>query len=224
MQYWWKQDWTMLCCPRCSLLSTILNNVVAPDSGSTILFNIVDKCEQRGQQIAKTLFNPVEQRALRFLPCRLFYLYNNCDITFVNVFIVSHPVNFFCGFFQQSVDRLFSHESVLSHESVYYTRQEKIRLLQYWSKQGWTMFWCPHCSQLSTIFNNNVTPDSGSTVVFNIVDKWTTWAAKHCSILLSSRFGVFCRVCSPVIYMLVIIVGPKIHIKFTIEISISKTP
>jgi hypothetical protein len=121
----------MLCCPRCSLLSTILNNVVAPDSGSTILFNIVDKCEQRGQQIAKTLFNPVEQRALRFLPCRLFYLYNNCDITSVTVFILSHPVNFFCGFFQQSVDRLFSHESVLSHESVYYTRQEKIRLLQY---------------------------------------------------------------------------------------------
>jgi hypothetical protein len=119
----------MLCCPRCSLLSTILNNVVAPDSGSTILFNIVDKCEQRGQQIAKTLFNPVEQRALRFLPCRLFYLYHNCDITSVTVFILSHPVNFFCGRkpehpektydFQQSVDRLFSHESVLSHESAY---------------------------------------------------------------------------------------------------------
>jgi hypothetical protein len=27
-----------------------LNNIVTPDSGSTILFNIVDKCEQRGQQ------------------------------------------------------------------------------------------------------------------------------------------------------------------------------
>jgi hypothetical protein len=50
MHYWWKQDWTMLCCPHCSQLSTILNNIVTPDSGSTVLFNIVDKCEQRGQQ------------------------------------------------------------------------------------------------------------------------------------------------------------------------------
>jgi hypothetical protein len=32
------------------LLSTILNNVDTPDSSSTLLFNIVDKCEQRGQQ------------------------------------------------------------------------------------------------------------------------------------------------------------------------------
>jgi hypothetical protein len=50
LQYWWKQDWTMLCCPHCSQLSTMLNNIVTPDSGSTILFNTVDKCEQRGQQ------------------------------------------------------------------------------------------------------------------------------------------------------------------------------
>ena len=33
-----------------SQLLTILNNIVTPDSGSTILFNIVDKCGQRGQQ------------------------------------------------------------------------------------------------------------------------------------------------------------------------------
>jgi hypothetical protein len=50
LQCWWKQDWTMLCCPHCSQLSTILNNTVTHDSGSTILFDIVDKCEQRGQQ------------------------------------------------------------------------------------------------------------------------------------------------------------------------------
>jgi hypothetical protein len=33
-------------------LFTVVNNIeiVTPDSGSTILFNIVDKCEQRGQQ------------------------------------------------------------------------------------------------------------------------------------------------------------------------------
>ena len=31
----------MLCGPHCSQLSTILNNIVTPDSGSTILFNTV---------------------------------------------------------------------------------------------------------------------------------------------------------------------------------------
>ena len=31
-------------------INNIENNIVTPDSGSTILFNIVDKCEQRGQQ------------------------------------------------------------------------------------------------------------------------------------------------------------------------------
>jgi hypothetical protein len=45
-----QQDWTMFCCPRCSHLSTILNNVVEPESGVTILFNIVDSYEQCGQQ------------------------------------------------------------------------------------------------------------------------------------------------------------------------------
>jgi hypothetical protein len=31
-------------------LSTILNNIVEPESGVTILFNTVDNCEQCGQQ------------------------------------------------------------------------------------------------------------------------------------------------------------------------------
>jgi hypothetical protein len=49
-------------------------------------------------------------------------LYNNCDITFLTMFILTHPVNFPYGRkpehlekthdFRQSVDRLFSHESV----------------------------------------------------------------------------------------------------------------
>jgi hypothetical protein len=51
------------------------------------------------------------------------YLYNNWDITFLTVFILTHhPANLHCGRkpehpekthdFRQSVDRLFSHESV----------------------------------------------------------------------------------------------------------------
>jgi hypothetical protein len=40
----------MFCCPRSSQLSTILNNIVEPESGVTTLFNIVDNCEQCGQQ------------------------------------------------------------------------------------------------------------------------------------------------------------------------------
>jgi hypothetical protein len=31
------------------------------------------------------------------------------------------------------------------------------------------MFCCPHCPQLSTFFYNIVTPDSGSTILFNII-------------------------------------------------------
>jgi hypothetical protein len=46
---------------------------------------------------SKTLFNPVKQRAQRFYACRLVYLYNNCDITFLIVFILTHPVNFPVG-------------------------------------------------------------------------------------------------------------------------------
>ena len=38
------------CCPRCSHLSTVLNNTVEPESGVTILFNIVDSYEQCGQK------------------------------------------------------------------------------------------------------------------------------------------------------------------------------
>jgi hypothetical protein len=38
----------MLCGPHCSHLSTILNNIVEPELGVTILFNIVDNCEQCG--------------------------------------------------------------------------------------------------------------------------------------------------------------------------------
>jgi hypothetical protein len=51
----------------------------------------------------------------------------NCDITFLTVFIIIHPVNFPCGRkperpkkthdFRQSVDWLFSHESVAGVES-----------------------------------------------------------------------------------------------------------
>jgi late competence protein required for DNA uptake (superfamily II DNA/RNA helicase) len=39
----------MFCCLRCSHLSTIWNNIVEPESGVIILFNIVDNCEQCGK-------------------------------------------------------------------------------------------------------------------------------------------------------------------------------
>jgi hypothetical protein len=50
-----QQDWTMFCCPRCSHLSTILNNIVEPESGVTSLFSIVDNCEQ--QNIVQSCFH-----------------------------------------------------------------------------------------------------------------------------------------------------------------------
>jgi hypothetical protein len=63
---------------------------------------------------------------ITYLAYRLFYLNNNCDITFLTVFILTYPVNFLCGRklerpekthdFRQSVDRLFSHESIVGIE------------------------------------------------------------------------------------------------------------
>ena len=53
----------MFRCPHCSQFSKILHNILTPNSGSKILFNIVDKCKQRGQQ---TLFNAVKQQAHNF--------------------------------------------------------------------------------------------------------------------------------------------------------------
>ena len=88
----------MFCCQRCSHLSTILNNIVEPESGVTISFNIVDNCEQCGQQnIVQSCFHQLLQQPDRIYPCRLFYLYNNCVSTFLTVFILTHPVNFPCG-------------------------------------------------------------------------------------------------------------------------------
>ena len=40
----------MFCCPHCSELLPKLNDVVEPESGVTMLKNIVDNCEQCGQQ------------------------------------------------------------------------------------------------------------------------------------------------------------------------------
>jgi hypothetical protein len=50
LQYIVDENRIEQCFPHCSQLSTILNNIITPDSGSTILFHIVDKCEQRRQQ------------------------------------------------------------------------------------------------------------------------------------------------------------------------------
>ena len=40
----------IFCCPHCSRLLTVLNSIVTPDSGSTMLFNTVNSLEQCGQQ------------------------------------------------------------------------------------------------------------------------------------------------------------------------------
>ena len=39
----------MLCCPHCLELLSSLNNIVTPDSVSTILFNVDNNYEQCGQ-------------------------------------------------------------------------------------------------------------------------------------------------------------------------------
>jgi hypothetical protein len=58
----------MLCGPHCSHLSTILNNIVEPESGVTILLNIVDNCEQCGPHniYCSILFSSILQQPDRF--------------------------------------------------------------------------------------------------------------------------------------------------------------
>ena len=97
-----QQDWTMFCCPRCSHLSTILNNIVEPELGVTILFNIIDKCEQCGQQsIVQSCFHQhCNNLIVVFLPCilSLDYLFlQHLWYYFPNYVILTHPVNFPCG-------------------------------------------------------------------------------------------------------------------------------
>jgi hypothetical protein len=61
----------MFCCPRCSHLSTILNNIVDPELGVTVLFNIVYNFEQCVQHNihCSILFSSVLQQPDRVLPC-----------------------------------------------------------------------------------------------------------------------------------------------------------
>jgi hypothetical protein len=68
-----QQDWTMFCRPHCSHLSIILNNIVEPQSGVTILFNIVDNCEQCGQQsIVQSCFHQYCNNLIVF--CRVWFV------------------------------------------------------------------------------------------------------------------------------------------------------
>ena len=43
---WWKQHWTMLCCPHCSRLLTILFNIVTPDCRFIQAHQLVQYCWQ----------------------------------------------------------------------------------------------------------------------------------------------------------------------------------
>ena len=68
----------MLCCPHCSMLSTILNKMLGlnhPQSGVTMLNNIVDNIEQCGQHnIVQSCFQqPLTARD--FLPCKQMLTY-----------------------------------------------------------------------------------------------------------------------------------------------------
>jgi hypothetical protein len=88
--------------PRCSHLSTILNNIVEPESGVTTLFNIVDNRQLWTMWAAKhcsILFSSILDQPERFYACSkptLFCLHNNCDITLLTAFILTYPVNFPC--------------------------------------------------------------------------------------------------------------------------------
>ncbi len=65
----------MLCCSHCSqLLSTILNNIVEPESGVTALDSIVDNLNNVG---STKLFNPV---------------FNNIATSFLGMFTICESI------------------------------------------------------------------------------------------------------------------------------------
>ena len=71
-----------------------------------------------------------------------------------------------------------------------YTAKSAQPVLAWW-KQHWAILCCPHCSSLSTILFNIVTPDCRTIQAHQLVQycwqSWTMWAAQHCSILFSFR-------------------------------------
>ena len=68
-----------ICCPHCSRLLTVLNSIVITDSGSTMLFNVVNRLEQCGQQnIVQYCFHQLGTS------CSFFAVYGNCNCTNVN--------------------------------------------------------------------------------------------------------------------------------------------
>ena len=59
----------MFCCLHCSELLTILNNVVEPESGITMLKNIVENCKLCGEQnIVQSCSHQADQ-VVHFLLC-----------------------------------------------------------------------------------------------------------------------------------------------------------
>ena len=59
----------MFCCPHCSRLLTILNNVIEPESGVTMLKNVVENCEQCGQQNIFQSCSHQPSQVVHFLLC-----------------------------------------------------------------------------------------------------------------------------------------------------------
>jgi hypothetical protein len=78
----------------------MLFNIVDPESGVTILFNIVDNCEQCGQQnIVQSYFHQLLKQPVLIVFNRvlslhgLFYLYKNFDITFLTICLSWHTLS-----------------------------------------------------------------------------------------------------------------------------------
>ena len=70
---WWKQHWTMLCCPHCSKLSTILFNIVKPGCRLIQAHQLGQYCWQPwtmwAAQHCSMLFSSGQNRLCVFLLC-----------------------------------------------------------------------------------------------------------------------------------------------------------
>ena len=73
VQGWWKQPCTMLCCPHCSMLSTILFSIVTPDCGLmqaqqcwTILLTTLNNV---GSTTSRLFSSTLNMQVVRFYAC-----------------------------------------------------------------------------------------------------------------------------------------------------------
>ena len=121
VQGWWKQPWTMLRCPHCSMLSTILFSIVTPDCELiqaqqcwTILLTTLNNVG------STTLFKAVfinPEQVVCFLLCKPYHKTQITSCRFVQYnTLMKHTQIFACFIARSQIAQRWSHGGHISYE------------------------------------------------------------------------------------------------------------